>query len=383
MKDSIHIEVNPAVLKWARESIALNKTKACESSGLTAKRLQQLEDGEKQPTLEELKKLAKTYKRTIATLLLKKQPKEKPLPKDCRTIDSKDHGKFNEKTLVAIRKARALVQSLVELKQDAGFAIEPFRYSATMQTSAATLAQTLRREWGISEISEIENHNHAFEAYVEKVESLGVAVFQLSLAQDNLRGFSITDEIIPIIGIKRSGENATGKIFTLFHELGHVILNQGGLCDITLSPDSIKIEKWCNTFAAEILMPSEELLNTALIREQAITGKKEWSKMDLIAVGKKFHVGPLAVLRCLLEKKLTSPTFYKEKHESWNKPGFGRAKKSEGRNIAKEAFKEKGRTYVSLAFKAFDQNRIDLKDLSDFLGVRLAYISKTRQLLNI
>jgi hypothetical protein len=36
---------------------------------------------------------------------------------------------------------------------------------------------------------------------------------------------------------------------------------------------------------------------------------------------------------------------------------------------------------VSLAFSAFDQNRIDLKDLSDFLGLKISYIPKTRQLL--
>ena len=48
----------------------------------------------------------------------------------------------------------------------------------------------------------------------------------------------------------------------------------------------------------------------------------------------------------------------------------------------KETIKEKGRTYITLAFSAFDKNRIDLKDLSDFLGVKLSYIPKTRQLLN-
>ena len=88
------------------------------------------------------------------------------------------------------------------------------------------------------------------------------------------------------------------------------------------------------------------------------------------------------MLRSLLEKQLTTKAFYKEKHEKWNKPQFGRSKNPEGRNIAKETIKEKGRTYISLAFSAFDQNRIDLKDLSDFLGIRLSYIPRTRQLLN-
>ena len=98
-------------------------------------------------------------------------------------------------------------------------------------------------------------------------------------------------------------------------------------------------------------------------------------------MGNNFHVSPLAVLRCLLENRLVTKEYYSERHEKWNKPQFGRAKNPQGRDIAKEAIQEKGRTYVALAFKAFDRNRIDLKDLSDFLGMKLSYIQKTRQLL--
>jgi hypothetical protein len=58
--------------------------------------------------------LSKTYKRTIATLLLTKPPKENPLPADRRTIDSNELAALNEKTIMAIRKARALVDSLFE-----------------------------------------------------------------------------------------------------------------------------------------------------------------------------------------------------------------------------------------------------------------------------
>ena len=110
MEDSIHININHEVLIWARESLALNRTQTSESTGISPKRLVQLETGEKQPTLEELKAFSKTYKRTIATLLLNKPPKEKPLPQDRRTIDSKELGHFHEKTIMAVRKARALAQ---------------------------------------------------------------------------------------------------------------------------------------------------------------------------------------------------------------------------------------------------------------------------------
>ncbi|KAF5063976.1 hypothetical protein DSECCO2_289040 [anaerobic digester metagenome] len=381
MRDDIHIEVNKDVLIWARESLAISRNQASEKTGISYKRITQLEDDGKQPTIEELKEFSKLYKRTIATLLLVKPPKEKPLPTDRRTVDSIVIDNFHEKSIMAVRKARALAKSFIELRQEMNIVISKFNFFASINESPQIVANRLRKLLNLDEIREITNMNHALDGYIEKVESIGIAVFQLSLTQDNLRGFSITDDLIPIIAIKRGGESPTAKIFSLFHELGHILLNDGGLCDLA-EQTNIEIEKWCNAFAAEALIPTNELLQMQTVIEKIQRGEKIWTKNDLILLGNYFHVGPLAILRSLLEKGLTTSAYYNEKHQFWKKPQFGRAKNPEGRNIAKEAIKEKGRTYVSLAFSAFDQNRIDLKDLSDFLGIRLSYIPRTRQLLN-
>jgi Zn-dependent peptidase ImmA (M78 family)/DNA-binding XRE family transcriptional regulator len=382
MNDNIHIHVKHEVLVWARESLALNRSQASESTGISPKRLVQLETGEKQPTLEELKAFSKCYKRTIATLLLNNPPKEKPLPQDRRTIDSKELGHFHEKTIMAVRKARALAQSYVELREEMGLPFPKFNLSANLQDNPRVIAQKIRQHLQLNEIREIEDVKIALEAYIERIESLGIAVFQLSLTQDNVRGFAIVDDIVPIIGIKRGGEQAHSKTFTLFHELGHILLNEGAISDLSFNP-TWEIEKWCNAFAAEVLVPTADLLNMGVVIEYQTRGEKQWKLKDLVELGKYFHVGPLAILRSLLEQRLTTKQFYQEKHNQWNKQkGFGRAKEPKGRELHKETYAEKGRTYVSLAFKAYDQNRIHLKDLSDFLGVKLSYIPKTRQLLN-
>jgi Zn-dependent peptidase ImmA (M78 family) len=381
MNDNIHINVNHEVLVWARESLALNRAQTSESTGISPKRLVQLETGEKQPTLEELKTFSKTYKRTIATLLLHKPPYEKPLPQDRRTIDSKEVGHFHEKTILAVRKSRALAQSFVELREEIGIPFPKFSLSASIQEEPREVAGKIRQLLHLNEIREIENIRMALETYIERIESLGVAVFQLSLIQDNVRGFAIVDDIIPIIGIKRGGEQPHAKIFTLFHELGHILLNEGSICDLSINT-AWELEKWCNAFAAEVLVPKSELLQMRILQEYQSKNQKIWEKKHLVDLANHFHVGPLAILRSLLENGLTTKAFYKEKHEKWNKPQFGRAKNPEGRNLAKEAVQEKGRTFIGLAFKAYDQNRINLKDLSDFLGVKLSYIPKTRQLLN-
>lgn len=381
MRESIHINVSPEVLMWARESLVLSRNQAAEKTDVTAKRLIQLETGEKQPSLEELKSFSKAYKRTIATLLLQTPPKEKPLPKDRRTIDSVDIGNFHEKTIMAVRKARALAQSFMELRQELSMEFPKFNLIASIHDDPKEAASKIRKLLKLNEIREITNINYALEAYIEKVESLGVTVFQLSLTQDGLRGFSIVDDLVPIIGIKRGGEQAHSKTFTLFHELGHILLNDGGLCDLS-EKTNIEIEKWCNVFSAEVLVPTSELLQMQLVVDYQRQNQKIWKKMDLIELANHFHVGPLAILRSLLENQLTSRSFYKEKHKAWNKPQYGRAKEPKGREMHKESLKERGRTYVSLAFRAFDQNRISMKDLSDFLGLKFSYLPKTRELLN-
>jgi Zn-dependent peptidase ImmA (M78 family) len=375
------IQVNSNVLRWAREMSALSPNKTSEETGIGLKRLLQLEKGQKQPALEELKAMSKTYKRTLATLLLDVPPKEKPLPKDRRTVNSEELNSFHFKTIMAVRKARALLNSYLELKTEFGITEKRIEFNASLHEPAINAARLVRKKLKLHEVRQIKNINQALEAYIEKVESLGIAIFQLSLVQDKLRGFSILDEAMPVIAIKRS-DPPTAKIFTLFHELGHIILGDDGICDINFNQNAQQVEKWCNSFAADALIPAEELLNEEVVKDHSSSGKREWAKMDLVKIGNNFHAGPLAILRSLLELNLTSPEFYEEKHNAWNKPSFDRAKNPEGRNIPKETIKEKGRTYVSLAFKAYDQNRIDLKDLSDFLGVKLSYIPKTRQLLS-
>jgi Zn-dependent peptidase ImmA (M78 family)/DNA-binding XRE family transcriptional regulator len=381
MKERVHINVSPDVLVWARESLVLSRNQASEKTDISTKRLIQLETGEKQPSLDELKSFSKIYKRTIATLLLKAPPKEKALPIDRRTIDSVAIGNFHEKTIMAIRKARALAQSFIELRQELNMESQRFNLYASILDNPKEAASKIRRLLNLNELRELTNINYALDGYIEKVESLGVAVFQLSLTQDGLRGFSIIDDIVPIIGIKRGGEQPHSKIFTLFHELGHILLNEGGLCDLS-DKTNIEIEKWCNAFSSEMLIPTSELLQMQLVADYQSQNQKIWKKLDLIELANHFHVGPLAILRSLLENQLTSKSFYMEKHKTWNKPQFGRAKEPKGREMHKESLKERGRTFVTLAFRAFDQNRINMKDLSDFLGLKFSYITKTRELLN-
>jgi hypothetical protein len=55
MKAEKYINVNPAVLKWARVTLDMNKTRAAELLEISLHQLEQLESGNKQPIIDILK----------------------------------------------------------------------------------------------------------------------------------------------------------------------------------------------------------------------------------------------------------------------------------------------------------------------------------------
>ena len=66
----------------------------------------------------------------------------------------------------------------------------------------------------------------AFSYYRNLIENNGISVFQYPLI--GVRGFSLTDREFPVIVIN-SGDYPNGKIFSLFHELCHILFNIGGI----------------------------------------------------------------------------------------------------------------------------------------------------------
>ncbi|MDQ3009929.1 MAG: ImmA/IrrE family metallo-endopeptidase [Acidobacteriota bacterium] len=71
------------------------------------------------------------------------------------------------------------------------------------------------------------------------------------------------DAEFPIIYINNSTSN-TRQTFSLFHEFGHLLLHGNGISKFDtgyiddLPQNEKRIEKLCNAFASELLMPSAD-----------------------------------------------------------------------------------------------------------------------------
>ena len=78
--------VDGALLKWARESARFDLESAAKKLGVPAQRLDAWERGELRPTMNQLRKLANTYKRPIAVFYLPEPPTEFQALRDFRVL---------------------------------------------------------------------------------------------------------------------------------------------------------------------------------------------------------------------------------------------------------------------------------------------------------
>src|SRR5437667_6627185 len=110
------VAINPAVLRWARESAGYGPAEAAQRAGKSEQQLLAWEAGKRRPKWAVLGKLAKLYRRPVASLLLPAPPDESPPPPDFRTLPEAKR-ELSPETRFAIRRARWLLRRARELEE--------------------------------------------------------------------------------------------------------------------------------------------------------------------------------------------------------------------------------------------------------------------------
>jgi Zn-dependent peptidase ImmA (M78 family) len=210
------------------------------------------------------------------------------------------------------------------------------------------------------------------------VERVGILTFQANkVTLQEARGFSIAERPMPV-AVANIKDAPRGRIFTLLHEVVHILLSDGGICDLHESgaDAASRIEAYCNRVAGAILFPRAALLATEIVRRHR-TGDVEWSDAELGELSRQFGGSREAALVRLLTLGLTSSRFYQEKRDIFL------AKYAEQRKLQKEGFApphevaltSAGPAFTALVMEGFNRERITASDVSDYLGVRLKHLS--------
>ncbi len=293
--------INPLILRWARERLQLPVEEAARKLGLKPERLEAWERGESLPTFRQAQQLSRVLYIPFGYLFLSHPPLTTLPMADFRALPASQRGKFSPELEDMLNDARRKSDWLRERR----IALGQLPLSFVGRFSTNTLAQTISDD--IRDVLDLplptardartwEEH---LRILVTHAEQAGIVVLQSGYVGSNthrtlsvkeFRGFVLADPYAPLIFIN-SKDTINGRIFTLAHELGHLWTGTSGVsnpeAELT-KPEQPRIERLCNQIAAELLVPAK------LLKERWSDGLLTEEKIEELA--REFRVSSLVIL---------------------------------------------------------------------------------------
>jgi len=334
------------------------------------------------PTYSQLENLAyKVFKRPLAVFFLPAPPHEAQPVREFRSLPDADLQSLQADTYIQVRKAHAYQITLKELfegRNPSGRHISQ-EIPLDLRESVEVQASEVRKALGITLNDQLDwkSDDLALKRWREALETLGVFVFKAPFKQKDISGFCLLDADFPLIYLNNSATK-TRQIFSLLHELAHLLLNINGISKFEssyinrLPATERRIEQFCNKIAAEILIPSDDFA-------QQIAGfpsNAETVQDHLFAnLGSRYGVSREAVLRRLLDMARVSQSFYEQKAKLWSSqkkaaPGgdwYASQNTYLSDRLAREVI---GRHY---------RNQISVEQASEFLGIKAKNFASLEQ----
>ena len=226
----MEVPITPGVLSWAVEESGYTDEQLAAHIGVSLDDLASWKRGDTRPTLTPLKKLATRLHRQFATFLLPAPPKRGALRVQFRSIGSQPSRELSPIERRYLRRAGRQQEIIGWLSQELN---EPAphlpRHSPSDSPTKAGAVMRDRLNIEFSQQASWTSPSRAFDHWREAVGGIGVTVFVYSLGRDSCNGFSLWHARAPVIVVS-SAWREEARIFTLFHELGHLLLRGSSAC---------------------------------------------------------------------------------------------------------------------------------------------------------
>lgn len=244
------------VLVWARKRNKLELADAARKLKCDHNQLAKIESGEVMPTAGLFRRMASVYLLPEATLLRDTVPQERPLPKDFRSFDGATVT-LSYETIASIRHVEARQEAMATLAEIDKDVVPPNLPVHSLNESPEKLGANFRKQLGFPVVDQLRlTGEKAFLRWRVLVENMGVSVYVEPFGKDDTRGVSLFFNAFPAIVIDQTEKFPGARLFTLFHELGHLLIRQAGISNFN---GRNSVEAFCNRFAAAFLMPAEAI----------------------------------------------------------------------------------------------------------------------------
>lgn len=366
------VNINPETISFARERAGYPIGRIAEKMRVKEEQWAQWEQGEKKPTTNQLIKLAKYLDRTPAFFYLEDLPDEEQPLSEFRTINNQLLLEASPKLIKAIREAKRNREIILDLYQNQGKKLEEIPSIKPDDSDISSLAKEIRSwlEVPLKEQKQWSGSSTALTRWKEVLENKDIYVVQYPYVEvSESRGFALAESVLPIIGIN-SKDSSNARIFTLIHELIHVLLRDSVMINDELTeyfPNGQRnIEQFCNRLAAEILVPSDDL-------GQAFDADTEPVK-EIKGLSRKYGVSTYVVLIRLKTEKLISKRVYEGLLSEVS--FYGQSRQSDGGDPYYTRIVQKGRLFMRTAFESYFQEQITLGELANITGWKVPNLNE-------
>lgn len=388
MSASQFAPVNPRVLVWARQDSGWPIEAVAHKLAVKVERLQAWESGDKQPTVRQVQNLAKFLHRPLSTFFQPNPPDLPPLAAEYRRLPHVMPGAESPLLRLALRQMINRRQAALDLFQELGDAIPVFAGVAHLSDTPAAVGQRLRQLVGLDDSTQLAwaSEWHAWRAWRAAVEAAGVLVFQFTKVElDEVRGLSLLDAPLPVVGINSKERVPEAKAFTLLHEVVHLMLAAGheelpALKEKRTGAQWLDIERFAESAASHALLPE------ALLQLHAATfvgSDGDWTLQEVRRLARRFWITPLAMATRLRESGLMSWVRYNTWRKQWQDHIAALPKRSGGfATPAEKTFNRYGRPFVQLVLEAMSINRITSVDAARYLDLKFQHFEQLKNIVH-
>lgn len=376
------VKVNPEMIKWARIDAGYDGTNLPKK---LRKSYQDWESGKINPTWKQLRDLSNQYKRPSAFFFRTEPPEHETIELvEYRKMDPLNDKKSPNLTL-GIRDVRNKRDVYIELLNDMRLTVKSFEENRFNSTDPLIFAKKIRsllnisleeqKSWIYSNDRKDFDHYNYLNQWKECINGLGVLIFEISrVSKDEMRALCIYHDKYPII-LLNGADPVNARIFSLFHELTHLMLGESAICDLDEKDSK---EKFCNAVAGEFLVPSEDLIQ----KQEIMPHSGEWEDEELYYLSHEYGVSIEVMLLRLLFIEKTTQEFYNYKKREWDeKFKNGSSGSSGGGSPVLNQVKYNGKLYSRLVFSALENKVIGPVEFSNYMGLRLKHLGNLENYL--
>lgn len=263
-------------------------------------------EGKSEPGLGVIGKIARELSLPKFAFFMSRLPELNGALPDFRS-DEPNETQKSRQTVDVIQFAQGVQRAAIELANEPTRDLPQFTAAAVQDLEA--FAFSARKYFGIS----VEDQRDARDAKAfytlcrKKIEDKGIYVLHASFPSEDGSGFCLAHPEHPVIVVNTKNQTRARRLFTLIHELAHVLMGKSGISDPFIRKNAV--EKRCNRFAGAFLAP-KAFIRTLL---KNVTPSKHPDTDDVAWVSRRLKISQEASVLRLEQLGI----FEEGSHSSW------------------------------------------------------------------